>query len=433
MSAVSLNQQSRLRIGAFGMAPDTSNMGVSALCKSFLAALREVLPEAEPVIFDYGEGIRRSTLRVGDDHVAVVLCGARGGRRFYRPENLHTMAALAGTGALGRLHPVLRLIDSCAVIVDASAGDSFSDIYGQARFRSICLPKAIAAKRRRPLLLLPQTYGPYAAAKNAERSCRLICASEQAWARDANSFQIMRDLLGSTFDESRHRCGVDMAFGLPARNPTHRDWPELDRWLQAAPPVVGLNISGLIWHLGDDARSRFGFRADYRELVRRALQWLLDHTDHRVLIVPHVLAPDGSPESDRDAAHALLDLVGDNRDRVRIAPSELDEQELKMLISCCDWFCGTRMHATIAALSTGVPTASIVYSDKAIGVFTCCDQQEHIIDPRAIDTGVALDAFIRSFTRRAKARERLATALEQVRGAVAVQNLAIARFARENS
>jgi len=424
-----------IRVGVFGMAPDTTNMGVSALCKSFLGGLKESLPNAEAVLFDNGSGLRRTSVRVGNQDVSVLVCGARGGRRLHRRGNLHTMATMAGLGALGRLHPVLRLIDSCAVIVDASAGDSFSDIYGQARFRNVCLPKLIAARRGRPLLLLPQTYGPYALPRNGELARDLILRSREAWARDGKSLEGLRSVLGEAFDDTRHRCGVDMAFALPVRTPDHPDMPDLDAWLAADPPVVGLNISGLVWHMGAGAGPRFGFRAHYRRLVCRALEWLLTETNMRVLLVPHVLAPDGNPESDRDAAReALAELEAQAEgDRVRIAPGNLDEQELKSLISRCHWFCGTRMHATIAALSSGVPTASIIYSDKAAGVFACCDQQQHIIDPRTLDTDEALAAFTRSFAQREEARIELATALERVGETLAEQNRAITQFVRENA
>lgn len=422
-----------MRIGAFGMAPDTANMGVSALCKSFLAALRDVLPEAEPVIFDYGRGIRRATLRVGDEDRPVLLCGAHGGRRLHRPENLHTMAVVARFPRLGRCHPVIRLIDSCAVIVDASAGDSFSDLYGQRRFRSICAPKRIAIRRRRPLLLLPQTYGPYADVRNARRARDLILQSGAAWARDENSLAVMRGLLGKAFDADRHRAGVDMAFGLPARLSDLPDRDDLDTWLDAEPPVVGLNISGLIWHTGDGARRRFGFRADYRQLIERALRWLLESTEMRILLVPHVLAPDGDAESDRDAARAALAMVDGSADRLRLAPADLDEQALKGLIGRCHWFCGTRMHATIAALSSGVPAASIVYSDKAMGVFACCGQEDHIIDPRTLDTDAALAGFQRSFHDRGAARVVLNRALGRLQGQLTEQNAAIGRFARDQA
>ncbi len=421
-----------VRIGVFGMAPDTGNMGVSALCYSYLAAIRQRLPNCEIVLFDNGTGVRSANAAVGGSRVPIMLCGARGGRRYYRPENLHTMSFLARLGKVATMNPVLKLIDSCSAIMDASAGDSFSDIYGNARFKSILLPKLIAARRSRPLLLLPQTYGPFRSDRCEALAREAVLGSGEVWARDENSFEVLKALVGGSFDSRRHHCGVDMAFGLPARRPSDRVLEPLADWLDGCVPVTGINVSGLIWHLGSGARYRFKFKADYAGLVSRAVAWLLANTDDHLLLVPHVLAAPGTPESDTDACRLLIErLALDERQkhRVRMAPACLNEQQLKWLIGRCAWFCGTRMHATIAALSSGVPTASIVYSDKAAGVFASCDQQEHIIDPRACDTDTALERFVASYQGRNRTKARLVGALRHVQVRLDQQMNSIARFA----
>ena len=86
------------------------------------------------------------------------------------------------------------------------------------------------------------------------------------------------------------------------------------------------------------------------------------------------------------------------------------------------------MHSTIAALSSGDPTASIVYSDKAAGVFESCGQRDQVIDPRTKTTGAALDHFIASFQGRDEARARLAEALVGVNATLDEQTRSIARF-----
>jgi len=421
-----------VRIGAFGLAPDTSNMGVSALCHSFVDVVQRRIAGGVLTVFDHGRGCRRGTLLVGSETVPVTLCGAVGGKRLYRRDNLYTAGAYGALGPLGRANALVRAIDACDVIMDASAGDSFSDIYGQSRFRNIVLPKQLAARRSRPLLLLPQTYGPFRQKANARVAREAVLSSEQAWARDGDSLEVLRDLLGPEFDPAVHRLGVDMAFGLPCTRPTEQLLEGLDDWLSRRPSPVGFNVSGLVWHLGREGEERWGFRADYRRLVVDAVSWILRNTDERVLLVPHVFAKPGTVESDMDAAQALLGelrLPGDSRDRVRVVPNDLSEQELKWLIGRCRWFCGTRMHSTIAALSSGVPTASIVYSDKAAGVFDQCGQREHIIDPRRSDNEEALSQFVTSFESRDTAKATLAEALVNVRAKLDAQSESIAAFA----
>ena len=46
----------------------------------------------------------------------------------------------------------------------------------------------------------------------------------------------------------------------------------------------------------------------------------------------------------------------------------MNATQIKYLLSQCRYFIGARTHATIGALSTGVPTISIAYSVKAKGL-----------------------------------------------------------------
>ena len=70
----------------------------------------------------------------------------------------------------------------------------------------------------------------------------------------------------------------------------------------------------------------------------------------------HVLSPIDKPESDLHASTTLLHAMPASlRERVAIAPRLPNVCETKWLISQLDWFCGTRMHTTIAALSSNVP------------------------------------------------------------------------------
>ena len=103
------------------------------------------------------------------------------------------------------------------------------------------------------------------------------------------------------------------------------------------------------------------------------------------------------------------------RSRTRIAPSTLDEREVKWLISHMDWFCGTRMHSTIAALSTGVPTAATAYSDKTLGVFASCGVEDQVIDPRRLPTEAVIDRLVDSFEATLQTGDVLTTTIDGVK------------------
>jgi polysaccharide pyruvyl transferase WcaK-like protein len=161
------------------------------------------------------------------------------------------------------------------------------------------------------------------------------------------------------------------------------------------------------------AAARFGLRGDYRAVVRELVRRLLAQTEATIVLVPHVLAR-VAPESDPLALADLRDGFPGNRDRLVEGPVLDDARQTKWLIAQMDWFCGTRMHATIAALSSGVPAASLAYSGKTEGVFASCNQASEVADLRVLSTSDAADAVWRSWLRRDETRRRLHERLPQV-------------------
>lgn len=303
----------------------------------------------------------------------------------------------------------LRRISEADAVLDVSGGDSFSDIYGMRRFQTVALPKLMTLNQRRPLILLPQTYGPFAAGGARRTAQRIVRGAAQCWARDEHSFGVLRDLLGDAFDPGRHRCGVDMAFGLRPLEAGGKIPEELHKMLGAEGdgPLVGFNVSGLIYHNPAGARERYRFRAEYGAVVTAFLERVLG-AGARVVLVPHVLTPAGHYESDPGACDAVFGALAERwAGRVAVSPPTLDQSEVKWLIARCDWFCGTRMHSTIAGLSSGVPTATIAYSDKAKGVFESCGQGGHVVDPRVLETEEVVERLWASFEGREAARVSL--------------------------
>ena len=390
-----------------GAAPDTTNMGVSALFATMVSGIARRIPEANIRVFDGSLGSRRVECRLDDgDPVSLEYLGVRRGRRLYRPENLAHIQTLAKLGSLASyLNPALAAIDGSDCFLDVSGGDSFTDMYPDERIELIGGMKELVIERGTPLVLLPQTYGPFDQSRS--RAERIVRSSRACWARDARSYEYLKGLLGDAFDPSRHHQGVDMAFGLHVRRPERL--PDfLGGGQTRSSGLIGLNISGLMYNDPEVARTKYGFIANYQNLVDDFIQWVLDETKARIILVPHVMAPPPAKESDLNACLQVVSRFdGSSNGRLAISPTDYDQNEVKWVISQCDWFCGTRMHATIAGLSTCTPTATVSYSDKALGVFETCSQGSEVFDPRSLDTGTVLSSVIDSYRRRDEIRDEL--------------------------
>ncbi len=416
-----------VRVVLFGAAPDTANMGVSALFHAAVAALHQQLPGISITAFDNQLGRREQAVRLSDkESIGVEMRGVRPGKRYDRAENLTTMLILSKLGRLGTsFNSNLRAIDAADAVLDVSGGDSFSDLYGRKRFFSVIRPKWIALQRDKPLILLPQTYGPFNDPASRRMAADVVRRAAMCWARDERSFDVLQDLLGDAFDPDRHRCGVDLAFALQPHNARDAISPELQSMLAAdrsERPLVGFNVSGLIYHDPAKAVSRYKFKADYRKLLELFLSGLLETTAANLVLIPHVMSAPGHYESDPGACEAVASILRDKyADRVLVSPRMFDQRQVKWLIGQSDWFCGTRMHSTIAALSSGVPTATVSYSDKAKGVFESCGQGAHVIDPCKLDTGEVIERLKASFESRADAKALLANRLPAVKTKAAEQ------------
>jgi len=394
------------RLCLFGGGLDTGNLGVDALTRSVIDAVLKREPATDIVVFDHTRGAREKD--------GVRFYGARWSRRVYQNDTLTNLSAAVKLG--GAWNPGARALCGASAVMDISGGDSFSDLYGMKRLGLVNRPKHLAISAGVPLVLLPQTYGPFTSEEARKDAEKIVRAASVVWARDERSYATLKELLADSFDPARHRCGVDVAFALEKREPAGLP-DQITAWLESDAPVAGLNVSGLIHNRPEHAREQYGLAFDYMPAVRELAEKILrDDETARLLLVPHV-APSHrkSSESDEAACEALRDtLAPEFGDRVAAAPAFGDSREAKWLISRCDWFCGTRMHPTIAGLSSGVPTSTLAYSGKAQGVFESCGQGDCVADMRTLDAGAAVGIVFTSWKERQRVRESLRVGLPPV-------------------
>ena len=416
------------RICIFGAAPDTGNFGVSALLHSAIGGIARFAHGSEITVFDNGWGVREGSSRHQGERILHQAIGARLSRRYYRPESFFHMRLSCMLGGLG--NPGAKAICEADAIWDISGGDSFGDLYGMQRWRSVMEPKRLALRNKKPLILLPQTYGPYRTPETREAAVDVLRKTRMAWARDKVSFETLKELLGTSFDRERHRPGVDMAFSLEPKEPVAELSDFLKERLQSRErPLVGLNVSGLIYN---DVRAvqHYGLKVDYPILVRAILERFLRESEADVVLISHVMPRNNPLESDLVAAQKLWNTLDPkDQERVHVLPPNYDARETKWILSQLDWFAGTRMHACIAALSSGVPTVGLAYSLKFEGVFGTCAQREASLELRELDNAQVLDALWASWNDRDATRKALAErvlgiqqrALEQLQETLALE------------
>ena len=211
----------------------------------------------------------------------------------------------------------------------------------------------------RPMWLWAASIGPFTGQPDVERwVVRHLDRYEDISVRESSSLEYLRAL-----GLPRARLVADPAFALV---------PEAFDADALLPPerdggVLGFNTSPLIHAINE--RRAAGSGAAAEKAIADFLGDVVRRTRLGVVLVPHVDAVDGGTyNSDFVYLQGLLARMNLPSSRVRLALRTLNAPRIKHLLAQCSYFIGARTHATIGALSQGVPTCSLGYSVKARGL-----------------------------------------------------------------
>lgn len=400
---------------------NTDNMGVGALASGAVTLIGSAFPKASIGFLDYGREATRSTVVSHGRTIQVPLVNLRFSWKILLPNSIVYLLVVSMLGALlgesflrraARRNPWLKSILEADLAVAVSGGDSFSDIYGLGRFFYVYLPQLLVLQLRRPLVMLPQTIGPFETSLARNLAANLMRRAKRVYTRDRAGMDVVRQLLGPHADPARF-C-FDMGFILEPRPASRAPLAEVERLKEAGRPLVGVNVSGLLFIGGYGRDNAFNLKTDYRRFTEDLIEHLIVRKNASVLLVPHVFG--NSEESDTRACQAIYESLKDRYPgRLAWVQGDFDQNEIKHVIGQCDFFVGARMHACIAALSQSVPAVGIAYSLKFLGVFETVGAGDLVADPRRL-TGEEMIALIeQAMDRRGTISAELSKTMETVR------------------
>lgn len=226
-------------------------------------------------------------------------------------------------------------IASYDVVVDSGAGDSFADIYGLQRLSSMVYAREAAHRIGVPVVMGPQTIGPFETAVGRMAARRMLRTSTTVLSRDSRSAAYAQQL-GRPVDGH----STDVVFALPRTEPSTR-------------VGVLVNVSGLLW-FSDRHVASAEYRRSIGELVRR-----LRADGREVSLLAHTVNPVHEVD-DVAASHELLRELG--VDLRLVIPEQL--RDVRRAVASAELVIGARMHATLNALAEGTPAVPWAYSRK---------------------------------------------------------------------
>lgn len=334
----------KLTIGIMGCLINCTNLGCVALSYSLLMDLERISHseniEFNYVIFDEKPSqteVEKLVNRLCIDKNRIRL-GSSGALQVYNLKGV----LRAYTKMLIPNIKMISDIKSCDVVIDMTGGDSFSDIYGKERFYKFTAAKKAVEKLRVPLILGPQTYGPFADDKVKQYAKDVIEKAYAVMARDEESSEYLHE-----FCNKEIVTVTDLAFALPFEKPKNKSGSKIK---------IGINPSGLLGTAKiEQTKLENTLNANYDDFLRNLVKELSSEGRYEIHFISHV------------GNEAIECFSG--YDGVIYHSVFSDPIEAKSFIATMDIFIGSRMHATIGAFSAGVATIPVAYSKKFKGLF----------------------------------------------------------------
>lgn len=357
-----MTDRSTLRVGMPWHTLGHGNLGVDALTRANIAI------------------VKAAADRIGRDVELVTLCSFGQVAEDNIPPGVTV-------GPQPRLKPLLTgkseylsVLKRCDLVLDIGEGDSWADIYGGKRFAFHAGTKVAALMLGKPLVLAPQTIGPFDGGISRRIANAVMNRATAVFTRDALSTRYVA--------EQNLRCEtaefIDVAFRLPF-TPQAKGGER---------PRVGLNVSGLLYRGGYSGRNELGMKLDYAEFTHQLIEQF-QAKGAEIHLVPHVVGEHGSNDNDRAVVPDLLARFPD----LKVQDTFVDASAAKSFMSGLDFVVGGRMHACIGAFSARTPVVPIAYSRKFNGLFGTLGYA-HFVDGKAVDTADAVAQTMDCFDRR---------------------------------
>jgi polysaccharide pyruvyl transferase WcaK-like protein len=292
-----------------------------------------------------------------------------------------------------------RIFKQLDCVLDIGGGDSFAEIYGAKRFGFLWLSKMMAIARKKPLLLSPQTIGPFTSAPYKLAARIAMERATAVVARDRPSLDVLQALA----PKANAVLATDVAFALP--------FEDRSRERGEGRLKVGLNISGLLFTDAEAGVNHFALDFNYAELMRRLIDGLRSRPDVDLHFFAHVAASDNPTDDDA----RVIERIARDYPGVHVEPAFGSPSEAKSYISSLDFVVSGRMHACIGAFSAGVPVVPISYSRKFAGLFGSLGY-EWLVPTTGMSTSEATEFILSALDKRETLRSDAAKAMQLVSG-----------------
>jgi colanic acid/amylovoran biosynthesis protein len=344
------------------------NRGDAAIVLGQIWLLRKYCPEAHITITSQTPALDQMFYAQLGVKVLAPLTPTLSHRNGSRRQLIENACSSAAWNDRRRL---LDVMQNCDLVLACGGGYLYSyrsTIPGTTFWQSI-VQAHVAVSLNKPLVLLPQSFGPLTS-KLARKGVQYLLERENVlkiFARENVSASMLLSLLKRPYANKVSLC-PDMAFYLAEVVDRFGSGCKLPN---ASQPILGVNVREWDFPEFGDRRIQLLKRENYLNALTLAASFFIQHYRGMVVIVPQA---HGLHQNENDRA-ICLELYERARKFTRDDHKiQLFEFRAGSVMSLCEmlsrvsiWI-GTRLHSCILALLVAVPVISIQYQYKSQGI-----------------------------------------------------------------
>jgi colanic acid/amylovoran biosynthesis protein len=275
------------------------------------------------------------------------------------------------------IQPALEVILDADLVVSTPGGYLYR--YGGGRTLLILLATFfIVLWAKKPLYLLPQSYGPFSTRLERHLASTVFKHSRLVMAREAIS---LGHLSECGFPADKCVLLPDMAFAFKSASSDQAEELLTRLFVSEGRPRVG--VTAINW---GDQYPGFNRQKAYEQAIATSLHYFVQrHSCGQVILFPQCWGP-SEHEDDRIPSKRIARELSDLGVAVTVVNSPLAPDLLSAAFGQMDILIGTRMHSNIFALSHQVPVIAVGYLHKHQGIAELVGIPDWVCDIREIDS-----------------------------------------------
>jgi polysaccharide pyruvyl transferase WcaK-like protein len=291
--------------------------------------------------------------------------------------------------------PIKKYLNSTDIVLSVGGDNYTMDYEYPDHFLNL---NNFIKKSKKKLVIWGASIGPFPDDKELKIIINNLKQVDLITVRESLSFEYLKKIGVS----DNVRLVSDPAFILPLDSQVYGDTHLTNKKL------LGFNISQQIAQNRKSSKN-----GNTLEECIDFLKIIIKETDLDILLVPHVINFRNSNNDHEFMKEILrkLSLSG----RISLISPKNDAMQIKFIISKCKYFIGARTHSTIAALSSGVPTLSISYSTKAVGInMDIFGSDSYVIDSKNFNAENLKKKFLNIINNEETIRDILAASIPKM-------------------